>query len=46
MSKEHIFPEMALLNYPLITNTGRAFIYKQESENGEFIVPYSTQGSP
>jgi dolichyl-diphosphooligosaccharide--protein glycosyltransferase len=26
----------------IITNTGRTFIYKQESVNGEFIVPYST----
>jgi len=28
------------------TNTGRQFFYQQESVNGEFIVPYSTVGSP
>jgi dolichyl-diphosphooligosaccharide--protein glycosyltransferase len=33
-----------IIELPVITNTGRAFIYKQASENGEFIVPYSTQG--
>jgi oligosaccharyl transferase (archaeosortase A-associated) len=32
-----------IIELPLITNAGRAFIYKQSSENGEFIVPYSTQ---
>ncbi len=30
----------------LVTNTGRQFTYRQESVNGEFVVPYSTQGSP
>jgi oligosaccharyl transferase (archaeosortase A-associated) len=33
-----------IIELPVITNTGRAFIYKQASQNGEFIVPYSTQG--
>jgi len=28
------------------TNTGRTFYYLQQSENGEFIVPYSTDGNP
>lgn len=28
------------------TNTGRTFYYVQQSENGEFIVPYSTDGNP
>jgi dolichyl-diphosphooligosaccharide--protein glycosyltransferase len=28
-----------------MTNTGRTFVYQQESENGEFVVPYSTQGN-
>ncbi|HPP78995.1 MAG TPA: oligosaccharyl transferase, archaeosortase A system-associated, partial [Methanospirillum sp.] len=27
----------------MITNTGREFIYQQKSQNGEFIVPYSTE---
>jgi dolichyl-diphosphooligosaccharide--protein glycosyltransferase len=30
----------------LVTNTGRNFTYRQESRNGEFVVPYSTQGNP
>ena len=30
----------------LVTNTGRRFTYWQESQNGEFVVPYATQGSP
>ncbi|MBP2146858.1 dolichyl-diphosphooligosaccharide--protein glycosyltransferase [Methanofollis sp. W23] len=30
----------------LVTNTGRNFTYRQESENGEFVVPYSTSGTP
>jgi dolichyl-diphosphooligosaccharide--protein glycosyltransferase len=30
----------------LVTNTGRLFTYRQESVNGEFVVPYSTQGTP
>lgn len=28
----------------LVTNTGRTFTYRQESIDGEFIVPYSTTG--
>ena len=27
------------------TNLGRAFVYRQQSENGFFILPYSTKGS-
>jgi dolichyl-diphosphooligosaccharide--protein glycosyltransferase len=30
----------------LVTNTGRNFTYRQESVNGEFIVPYATMGNP
>jgi dolichyl-phosphooligosaccharide-protein glycotransferase len=30
----------------LVTNTGRKFTYRQESVDGEFVVPYSTQGNP
>jgi len=33
------------IEVPVIANTGRNFIYKQESVNGEFIVPYSTIGN-
>jgi dolichyl-diphosphooligosaccharide--protein glycosyltransferase len=35
-----------IIELPVITNTGRRFVYLQESENGEFLVPYSTQGNP
>jgi oligosaccharyl transferase (archaeosortase A-associated) len=31
-----------IIELPLITNEGRQFTYRQQSENGEFIVPYST----
>jgi dolichyl-diphosphooligosaccharide--protein glycosyltransferase len=34
-----------VIEVPLITNTGRSFTYRQESINGEFIVPYSTIGN-
>ncbi|MFA4877380.1 MAG: oligosaccharyl transferase, archaeosortase A system-associated [Methanoregula sp.] len=30
----------------VLTNTGRNYTYRQESVNGEFIVPYSTTGNP
>jgi oligosaccharyl transferase (archaeosortase A-associated) len=30
----------------LVTNMGRRFTYRQESVNGEFVVPYATQGNP
>lgn len=30
----------------VVTNTGREFTYRQESVNGEFIVPYSTVNNP
>jgi dolichyl-diphosphooligosaccharide--protein glycosyltransferase len=35
-----------VIEVPVTTNTGRSFIYRQQSENGEFIVPYSTTGTP
>jgi dolichyl-diphosphooligosaccharide--protein glycosyltransferase len=34
-----------IIELPLVTNTGREFVFQQESENGEFIVPYSTEGN-
>ncbi|MDD4137269.1 MAG: oligosaccharyl transferase, archaeosortase A system-associated, partial [Methanoregula sp.] len=34
-----------IISIPLVTDTGRHFTYRQESSNGEFIVPYSTTGS-
>jgi dolichyl-diphosphooligosaccharide--protein glycosyltransferase len=30
----------------VVTNTGRTFTYRQESTDGEFIVPYSTVNNP
>jgi len=38
-------PGNGVIEIPLVTNTGRTFVYQQESENGEFIVPYSTLGN-
>ncbi|MCK9593492.1 MAG: oligosaccharyl transferase, archaeosortase A system-associated [Methanoregula sp.] len=34
-----------IIELPVVTNTGRTFVYRQESENGMFIVPYPTRGS-
>lgn len=31
-----------IIEVPIVTNTGRTFVYSQDSVNGEFIVPYST----
>jgi len=35
-----------IIELPLVSNTGRNFTYRQESVNGEFVVPYSTTGNP
>ena len=35
-----------IIEVPLVSNTGRIFTYRQQSVNGEFIVPYSTTGNP
>ena len=35
-----------IIDIPLVTNQGRNFTYRQQSINGEFIVPYSTTGNP
>jgi oligosaccharyl transferase (archaeosortase A-associated) len=40
----HITGE-GIIEVPVVTNTGREFVYRQESVNGEFIVPYSTTGN-
>ncbi len=34
-----------IIEVPIITNTGRTFTYRQQSVNGEFIVPYPTTGT-
>ena len=35
-----------IIEVPVVSNTGRNYTYRQESVNGEFIVPYSTTGNP
>jgi asparagine N-glycosylation enzyme membrane subunit Stt3 len=35
-----------IIELPMVTNTGRIFVYRQESEEGVFTVPYSTKGNP
>ncbi|MDD5142273.1 oligosaccharyl transferase, archaeosortase A system-associated [Methanoregula sp.] len=35
-----------IIEVPLVSNNGRIFTYRQESVNGEFIVPYSTSDNP
>ena len=35
-----------IIQVPIVTNTGRTFTYRQESRDGEFVVPYSTTGGP
>ncbi len=35
-----------IIELDIVTNTERLFTYRQASENGEFIVPYSTSGNP
>jgi oligosaccharyl transferase (archaeosortase A-associated) len=34
-----------VIEIPLVSDTGRTFTYRQQSINGEFIVPYSTTGN-
>jgi hypothetical protein len=47
---EHVkgarIPGEGTIALDLVTNTGRTFTYRQESQNGGFIVPYSTTGNP
>jgi oligosaccharyl transferase (archaeosortase A-associated) len=38
-------PGTGIIEVPVITNTGRTFVYRQESDAGEFVVPYSTSGN-
>ena len=35
-----------IIEIPLVSDTGRNFTYRQESVNGEFVVPYATTGNP
>jgi dolichyl-diphosphooligosaccharide--protein glycosyltransferase len=34
-----------IIELSIVTNTGRTFVYRQESMNGEFIVPYASTGN-
>jgi dolichyl-diphosphooligosaccharide--protein glycosyltransferase len=35
-----------IISVPVVTETGRHFTWRQESVNGEFVVPFSTSGNP
>lgn len=35
-----------IISVPVVTDTGRHFTWRQESVNGEFVVPFSTSGNP
>ena len=35
-----------VIEVPVTTNTGRQFVWRAASVDGEFIVPYATEGSP
>ncbi len=35
-----------IIELPVVTNTGRQYTWRAESENGVFIVPYATEGNP
>ena len=35
-----------IIEVPVTTNTGRQFVWRAASVDGEFIVPYATEGSP
>ncbi|MCM2465213.1 oligosaccharyl transferase, archaeosortase A system-associated [Methanoculleus oceani] len=41
-----VIPGEGVIEVTVVTNTGREFLYRQQSENGTFVVPYSTTGNP
>ncbi|MBA7486604.1 hypothetical protein ES707_22165 [subsurface metagenome] len=41
-----VIPGDGVIEVTVVTNTGREFVYRQESENGTFVVPYSTTNNP
>ena len=41
-----VIPGEGVIEVTVVTNTGREFVYRQQSENGTFVVPYSTTGNP
>ncbi|MFH0968759.1 MAG: oligosaccharyl transferase, archaeosortase A system-associated, partial [Methanobacteriota archaeon] len=38
-----VIPGDGIIEIPVVTNTGRTFVYRQESVNGTFTVPYPTE---
>ena len=44
--KGAVIPGEGAIEATVVTNTGREFVYRQESENGRFTVPYSTLDNP
>jgi oligosaccharyl transferase (archaeosortase A-associated) len=41
-----VIPGEGVIEVTVVTNTGREFVYRQASENGTFVLPYSTTGNP
>lgn len=41
-----VIPGEGIIEVTVVTNTGREFVYRQASEDGTFVVPYSTAGNP
>jgi dolichyl-diphosphooligosaccharide--protein glycosyltransferase len=44
--KGAVIPGEGTIEVTVVTNTGREFVYRQGSEDGTFVVPYSTTGNP
>lgn len=44
--KGHTIPGTGTIELPLITNQGREFVYRQQSVNNSFTLPYSTTNTP
>ncbi|MCA1916839.1 oligosaccharyl transferase, archaeosortase A system-associated [Methanospirillum hungatei] len=44
--KGYTIPGTGTIEVPIITNQGRHFTYRQQSENGTFTLPYATTNSP
>jgi len=44
--KGYTIPGTGTIEVPIVTNQGRHFTYRQQSENGTFTLPYATTNSP
>jgi dolichyl-diphosphooligosaccharide--protein glycosyltransferase len=44
--KGYTFAGNGTIELPVITNQGRTFTWRQQSTNGTFTLPYSTQNNP